>query len=302
MSIMKVYSCAFAVMLLFSNITAFTQKSFSLKTIRPYVMPIYSINKSGMKSDAIFDNYDSNTVRQYRRASNDKVSTIPAKVLVKNNFNFAAGVDYEFWLSKKLFMGIGTEFRTLNNTVSYDLNFDKFLGSNSSFIPPDNEFYSYTQRLNLLSFSLHLGRSFKVNNYDFELRAGASIPFNLGQVKNFVAYNHYVTVSKDGRSYLLPTTYQHVNNFNRNSSFTPEGLRWHLYLGSNKSVNLFSKKPILISYGLQLNYVRRDDRTLRFYTFYDYSIDGNKVYYKNQLTRFSYSGVPELALKIGLAL
>ncbi|GEM_PF-2948992 len=287
--------------LLLSSKIAYTQKSFSLKTIRPYIMPIYSFNKSGLKEEPVYDNCDSAGISLYKKTSADKANTSPGITSVKNNFNFSAGVDYEFWLPEKLFAGVGAEFRTLNNTVYYDYDFNKFLSDRTSFFAPEPERFAYHQRLNLLSFSLHLGKSFFIRENVLEARVGVSIPFNLNTISSFEHLNHYLLISQNGNGYMLPYTYQQANNLNRYYGFTPDALRWHLYIGSSRSIPV-SSKMVRISYGLQLNYVRRSDNSLMLQSLYDFAIDGAKAFYKSQRTEFSDSGVPELALKIGLAL
>lgn len=294
---------AYTLLLLVSSSSVYAQKSFSTKAIRPYAMPIYSINTSGVEKRTVYDNYDSNGVRQYRRVSNDKTSTVPGKVIVKNNINFAAGLDYESWLPKRFFIGAGAEFRTLNNTVRYEYEIDKFLADNSSLNGPTDKLYTYHQQLNLLSFSLHVGRNFRIKNHEFEVRLGASAPFTLNTIEHYEHTNHFFGFSRNGYDYLLPYTYQQNNNFNRPKFFQSETQRLHFYLGSNRSVSIFPRKKTKLSYGLQLNILFSEDhRSLMFRTFYNYSMQAEKVYYKNQLTTFSYTKVPELCLKIGLEL
>lgn len=264
-------------------------------------MPIYSFNKSGLKKEVVYDNCDSAGISLYKRPSGDKGNTVPAITSVKNNFNFSGGIDYEFWLPKKWFAGVGAEFRTLNNTVYYEYDFNQFLADKTSFLAPEPERFAYRQRLNLLSFSLHLGKSFFIGENVCEARVGASIPFNLNTINGFEHQNHYLLISQNGNGYILPYTYQQANNLNRYYGFTPDALRWHLYIGSSRSIPV-SSKMVRISYGLQLNYVRRSDNRLMFQSLYNFAIDGLTAFYKSQHTEFSYSGVPELALKIGLAL
>ena len=284
-----------------SSITTFAQKSFTTKGIKPYVMPIYSINKMGIEKEPVLDNHDLNGVSQGRVPSSDDKNTVPATVSVKNNMNFAAGVDYEMWLPYRFFFTVGAEYRTLNNRVRYNYNFDKYI-SGIPFEAADSRTFTYNQRLNLLSFGLHLGKNFKISNNEFEVRIGASIPFNLNKIDDYESLRGSWVIEKNGNTYLLPYTYQEVHDFNRNSIFTPENLRLHLYVGTNTKFNIFSKRASRISYGLQLNFVDGRDPDLRFYSYYNYAMDGGNIYYKSQRTSFSYSKVMEIGFKVGVNL
>lgn len=300
MSIIKTYPYFLSSLILLCSINLHAQKSLTSKAIRPYIMPMYSINKSGVEKDVVYNNHDSNGVNQSRSVSDEDSDNVPATIRVKNNFNFAAGLDYELWLPKRFFLGIGAEFRTLNNTVQYEYNFDKFIPSNSSFLPPNNQAFGYKQRLNLLSLSLHIGKNFRINNREFEVRVGASAPFNLNKIGNYDQTNGFVSLTQNGNDYNLPYASLQTYNFNRKSVFLSEVQRIHFYVGSNKVISIFPKKRTRISYGLQLNILSNEDRSMRFYTYYDYSLAGQNVYYKNQLTKFSYTKVPDLCLKLGL--
>ncbi len=282
-----------------SSITAIAQKSFTTKGIKPYIMLIYSINKMGVEKEPIFDIHDLNGVNQSKVPSGDKTTTIPATVSVNNNINFAAGVDYDMWLPKRFFFTVGAEFRTLNNDVRYDYDFNRYI-KGAQFEAPFDDNFNYKQRLNLLSFGLHFGKNFTISNNEFEVRVGASIPFNLNEIEDYKSIRLAYLVEQNGSRYLLPYTYQEVHDFNRERSFISENPRLHIYLGTNKKLNIFSKKPTNISYGLQLNFVDGQDRHLRFYSSYDYSMDGSNIYYKSQRTTFSYTKVMEIGLKVGL--
>ena len=256
-----------------SSITALAQKSFTTKGIKPYVMPIYSINKMGVEKEPVMANHDLDGVSQGRVPSEDSKNTVPATVSVNNNINFAAGVDYDMWLPKRFFFTVGAEFRTLNNNVRYDYDFDRYIAG-ARFEAPYGQSYSYNQRLNLLSFGLHFGKNFKISNNEFEVKVGASIPFNINKINSYEGGRFAWVVEQNGSRYLLPYTFQEVHNFNRERSFISQNPRLHIYLGSNTKLNIFSKKPTKLSYGLQLNFVNGRDNQLRFYSYYDYSMDG----------------------------
>lgn len=280
---------------------SFAQKSFSIKGIQPYLMPVYSCNKMGVERKDVFDNHDLNGLSQGKFASGDNVNSNPGTVTVKNNMNFAAGVEFDMWLPHRFFFTVGAEFRTLNNKVRYDYNFDKYIVG-YPFDAADGRTFSYNQRLNLLSFSLHLGKNFKISNNEFEVKVGASIPFNLNKIEDYKSTRWAWLVEQNGDNYLLPYTYNEVHNFNRKYSFTPENSRIHIYIGTNRRLPVFSKKPLKISYGLLLNFVDGEDNALRFYSYYNYAMDGGNIYYKSQLTTFSYTKVMEIGLKVGVNL
>lgn len=304
LNIMKSYKLSIITVMLLqccSGITAFSQKSFTTKGIKPYVMPIYSINKMGIEKEPVLENHDLDGVSQGRVPSSDDKNTVPATVSVKNNMNFAAGVDYEMWLPYRFFFSVGAEYRTLANDVRYDYDFDRYI-KGAQFEAPYGETFTYNQTLNLLSFGLHLGKNFKIGNNEFEVKLGASIPFNLNKINSYESGRFAWVVEQNGSSYLLPYTFQEVQNFNRRNSFTPENLRLHIYLGTNTKLNIFFKKPTKLSYGLQLNFVDGQDNQLRFYSYYDYSTNGGNIYYKSQRTTFSYSKVMEIGLKVGVNL
>lgn len=295
--------CFITVMLLhcFSGITAFAQKRFTTKGIKSYVLPIYSINKMGIEKEPVFDNHDSIGVSQSRAPSGDSKNTVPATVSVKNNLNFAAGVDYEMWLPKKFFIAVSAEYRTLANDVRYTYDFDGYI-KGYQFGPPFGDTFSYGQTRHLLSFGLHLGKNFKIANNEFEVKLGATIPFNLNKINSYVGGTFAWEVEQNGYSYILPYTHQAVYNFNDERSFLPENPRLHIYLGTNTKLSIFSKKPTKLSYGLQLNLVDGQDNKLRFITYYGFSMEGANVFYKTQITTFSYTKVMEIGLKVGVNL
>jgi hypothetical protein len=278
---------------------AFAQKKFTTKSLKIYASPIYSINSTGVK-------YNGSTILHNAESTRYDVPEDyhyrPATLTVANNLNIGAGLEYEFYLKNRWFLGVNADYRTAHNKIEYRYNSDALFGE----VEPDIDFkiYNYNQKLNTFSLGLYGGKQFKLDQSKrlYEVRFGTSVVFNANKINEFKNVRTSIPWVNDGTTtYFAPFTGQYAADLNR-SAIEVENLRTSLYFGTEGSKPLIKGTRLYGYCGIQGDINWMASKSASFVSLYAYEGTPQNFKYKNQQADFSVANTVNISLKLGLML
>lgn len=297
----KILSIIVLQVLACNAIVAHAQKDFSTKSLKVTVNPIYSINSLGVKYFPNGIDYGSQQPKQVLQ----NYSYRPAELRANNNLNIGIGLDYEFHLKRKWFVGAGVDFRTAHIKLQYINN---PLSIQYGEVPKQYAayFHEYNDNRNLLGLNIWGGTQFKIcksNDRLYEVKLGLSFVYSTNKTPDYENAGYLEHFQSGGQSYLVPYVWTQFSNFESSKSFENMGYQGFLYIGSEGKKPIFKNSRIYGFYGAQVDYYPiKAPKIATFTTQYAYFVNGADVGWKYQNVEFNRHRIVNVGIKFGLML
>ncbi|GEM_PF-2434370 len=286
------------------NVIVYSQENFSTKSIKAIVNPIYSFNGLGVR---YFQSAIDNGTQQSDPVPTD-YNYRPAELNVENNLNIGFGIDYEFYLKNRWFIGAGIDYRTSHLKIQYINN---PLSVQNGEIPRENAAYihEYKDNRNLLGLNVFGGKQFMVSKSSerlFDVKLGLSFVFSTNKTPTYERTAYLERFQSGSQNYLVPYVITDLSDYQTEKNFESLGYQAFFYLGSEGKKPIFKNSKLYGFYGVQVDYYLSTrgitNKTATFMTQYAYFMDGANVRYKYQQVDFTRQAILNVGLKFGLML